>query len=101
MNNNAIAIITARGGSKRIPMKNIREFFGKPMLSYAINACKDSDIFSEIMVSTDNEKITEIAGQYGASVPFMRSQKTSDDLATTYDVLEEVITNYKKNNQEF
>ena len=97
----AIAIITARGGSKRIPKKNIKEFFGKPMLSYAINACKDSGIFSEIMVSTDSEEIAEVAKNNGAHVPFMRSPKTSDDFATTYDVLEEVIINYKKMEQEF
>jgi N-acylneuraminate cytidylyltransferase len=90
-----IAIIAARGGSKRIPKKNIKDFFGKPMLSYAINACKDAGIFSEIMVSTDSDEIAEIAKNYGAKVPFMRSQKTSDDFASTYDVLEEVITNYK------
>ncbi|WP_461247265.1 pseudaminic acid cytidylyltransferase [Treponema sp. R6D11] len=98
---NIIAIITARGGSKRIPKKNIKEFFGKPMLSYAINACKDSGIFSEIMVSTDSEEIAEIAKNNGANIPFMRSAKTADDFATTFDVLEEVINNYKKEGQEF
>jgi len=98
---NNIAIITARGGSKRIPKKNIKEFFGKPMLSYAINACKDSGIFSEIMVSTDSEEIAEVARNNGANVPFMRSPKTADDFATTFDVLEEVINNYKKESREF
>jgi len=98
---NTIAIITARGGSKRIPMKNIKDFFGKPMLSYAINACKDSGLFSEIMVSTDSDEIAYTAKKNGAHVPFMRSQKTADDFATTFDVLEEVIANYKKNGQEF
>jgi pseudaminic acid cytidylyltransferase len=98
---NIIAIITARGGSKRIPKKNIKEFFGKPMLSYAINACKDSGIFSEIMVSTDSEEIAEVARKNGANIPFMRSPKTADDFATTFDVLEEVINNYKKEKQEF
>ena len=101
INKNIIAIITARGGSKRIPQKNIKIFFGKPIISYAINACKDSGIFSEIMVSTDSEEIVKIAIGYGACVPFMRSGKTSDDLSTTYDVLEEVITDYKKKNIEF
>jgi len=96
-----IAIITARGGSKRIPKKNIKEFFGKPMLSYAINACKDSGIFSEIMVSTDSDEIAEVAKNSGAHIPFMRSSKTADDFATTFDVLEEVINNYKKEGQEF
>jgi N-acylneuraminate cytidylyltransferase len=100
-NKKIIAIITARGGSKRIPKKNIKEFFGKPMLSYAINACKDSGVFSEIMVSTDSDEIAETARNNGAQVPFMRSQKTADDFATTYDVIEEVVANYKNNGHEF
>lgn len=91
-----IAIITARGGSKRIPKKNIKEFFGKPMLAYAIEAAKNSNIFDEIMVSTDSEEIAELAKKFGASVPFMRSDRTSNDFATTYDVLEEVVNEYKK-----
>lgn len=91
-----IAIITARGGSKRIPKKNIKDFYGKPMLAYAIEAAKKSGIFDEIMVSTDSTEIANVAKQCGASVPFMRSAKTSDDYATTYDVLEEVIARYKE-----
>jgi len=101
MKNNIIAIITARGGSKRIPKKNIKDFFGSPMLSYAINACKNANIFSEIMVSTDCAQIAQVAKDNGANVPFMRSSKTSDDFASTYDVLEEVITNYEKKGQSF
>jgi len=101
MKNNIIAIITARGGSKRIPKKNIKSFFGSPMLSYAISACKEAGIFTEIMVSTDCEEITQIALQYGANVPFMRSSKTSDDFASTYDVLEEVIANYASGGKTF
>lgn len=96
-----IAIITARGGSKRIPKKNIKEFMGKPMIAYAIQAAKDAKIFDEIMVSTDDDEIAEIAKKYGASVPFMRSSKTADDFATTYDVLEEVITEYQKRDKIF
>jgi N-acylneuraminate cytidylyltransferase len=96
-----IAIITARGGSKRIPQKNIKEFMGKPMLAYAIEAAQQAEIFDEIMVSTDDEGIANVAKKYGASVPFMRSQKTSDDFATTYDVIEEVVNEYKKKNQTF
>jgi N-acylneuraminate cytidylyltransferase len=96
-----LAIITARGGSKRIPKKNIKDFFGKPMLNYAISACKDAGIFSEIMVSTDSDEIAEVAVNNGVRVPFMRSPKTADDFATTYDVLEEVIANYKKEGREF
>ena len=98
---NIIAIIPARGSSKRIPQKNIKDFLGKPMLSYAIKACKYAELFSEIMVSTDSNEIAEVALNYGAQVPFMRSQKTADDFATTFDVLEEVIFNYKKKKWEF
>lgn len=96
-----IAIITARGGSKRIPRKNIKEFMGKPMLSYAIEVALKSDIFSEVMVSTDDEEIATIAKQYGAKVPFMRSERTSNDFATTKDVLEEVVKEYKKRGEVF
>jgi len=96
-----IAIITARGGSKRIPKKNIKEFMGKPMLAYAIQAAKDSGIFDEIMVSTDSTEIANVAQKYGASVPFLRSEKTSSDFATTADVLNEVVEEYKKRGKEF
>jgi N-acylneuraminate cytidylyltransferase len=96
-----IAIITARGGSKRIPRKNIRDFMGKPMLSYAIKAAKESAIFDEIMVSTDDFEIAEIARKFGATVPFMRSEKNSDDFSTTYDVLEEVLWEYKSRGSVF
>lgn len=91
-----IAIITARGGSKRIPRKNIKEFMGKPMLVYAIEAAKASNLFDTVMVSTDDIDIAETAKKYGAEVPFMRSARTSDDYASTYDVLEEVIAEYRK-----
>lgn len=96
-----IAIITARGGSKRIPKKNIKEFMGKPMIAYAIEAALNSEVFDEIMVSTDCSEIAEISKKYGASVPFLRSEKTSGDFATTYDVLEEVMFEYNKSNKEF
>lgn len=96
-----IAIITARGGSKRIPKKNIKEFMGKPMIAYAIEACLESEIFDEVMVSTDCIEIAEISKKYGANVPFLRSEKTSSDFATTFDALEEVILEYKKLGQEF
>ena len=99
--NNIIAIITARGGSKRIPGKNIKDFMGKPMLSYAIEACIEANLFTEIMVSTDSEDIANIALRSGAHVPFMRSQKTADDFASTYDVVEEVMVNYKNRGREF
>ena len=97
----AIAIITARGGSKRIPKKNIKEFCGKPILSYSIEAAIGSDLFDEVMVSTDSEEIAEIALKYGAKVPFMRSAENSNDYAITIDVLKEVLECYKKKGQEF
>lgn len=96
-----IAIITARGGSKRIPKKNIKDFMGKPMLAYAIEAAKVSGIFDEVMVSTDSEEIAGVAKKYGAAVPFMRSERTSSDTAITYDVLEEVLSEYKKIGKNF
>ena len=86
-----IAIITARGGSKRIPRKNIKDFLGKPILAYSIEAAIKCGMFDEVMVSTDDEEIAEIARKYGAKVPFFRSEKTSNDFATTNDVLLEVI----------
>ena len=101
MSEKAIAIITARGGSKRIPKKNIKEFCGKPIIAYSIRAALDSEIFDEVMVSTDSEEIAEIARAYGAKVPFMRSAKTSDDFATTADVLMEVLERYQEMGRTF
>lgn len=91
----AIAIITARGGSKRIPRKNIKDFLGKPIIAYSIEAALQSGVFDEVMVSTDDEEIAEIARKYGAKVPFLRSEATSNDFATTLDVLREVFDKYK------
>lgn len=96
-----VAIITARGGSKRIPRKNILDFCGKPIIAYSIEAAINSGCFAEVMVSTDDEEIAEIARRYGANVPFMRSEKTSNDYATTVDVLTEVLEEYQKRGQEF
>lgn len=93
---NCIAIITARGGSKRIPAKNIRLFLGKPIIHYSIEAALQSGLFKEVMVSTDSEEIAAIAKQAGAVVPFLRSVENSNDFATTADVLKEVITAYEK-----
>lgn len=101
MKEKAIAIITARGGSKRIPKKNIREFCGKPIIAYSIEAALKSNLFDEVMVSTDSEEIAEVARRYGAKVPFMRSEKTSSDYATTTDVLWEVIDEYEKLGRKF
>ncbi len=96
-----IAIITARGGSKRIPHKNIRDFCGKPILFYSIEAALKSHCFTTVMVSTDDEIIADLAKKAGAAVPFLRSDKTSGDFATTAEVIEEVLTEYKKQGEEF
>ena len=96
-----VAIITARGGSKRIPRKNIKEFCGKPILAYSIEAALESKLFDEVMVSTEDVEIAEIAKKYGASVPFMRSEKTANDYATTEDVLLEVLNEYDKLGKQF
>ncbi len=90
----SIAIIPARGGSKRIPKKNIKDFCGKPIIAYSIEAALTSNVFQEVMVSTDSEEIASIAKEYGARVPFMRSESASDDHATTADVIEEVLHTY-------
>lgn len=89
-----IAIITARGGSKRIPRKNIKEFAGKPILLYSIEAALKSKIFDEVMVSTDDEEIAMHAINAGASIPFYRSEANSNDYATTSDVILEVLKEY-------
>jgi len=100
-NMNAIAIITARGGSKRIPAKNKKEFLGKPIVCYSIEAALASGLFEEVMVSTDDEEIAQIARQAGANVPFMRSAATANDFATTDDVLMEVLDEYEKRGRIF
>jgi UDP-4-amino-4,6-dideoxy-N-acetyl-beta-L-altrosamine transaminase/pseudaminic acid cytidylyltransferase len=91
-----LALIPARGGSKRIPHKNIKNFLSRPIISYSIKAAIDSNLFDEVMVSTDDKEIAEIAQKYGAKVPFLRSIKNSSDHATTADVIEEVLTEYLK-----
>lgn len=96
-----LAIIPARGGSKRIPRKNVKPFLGKPMLAYSIEAALATGLFDEVMVSTDDEEIAEVARQYAAKVPFMRSAETANDFATTADVLNEVLRNYKEKGIEF
>ena len=96
-----LCIIPARAGSKRIPRKNIKLFLGNPIISYSIKAALASKLFDEVMVSTDDDQIANIAKKYGASVPFLRSKKNSDDYATTFDVIEEVLTKYKKVGKNF
>ena len=96
-----IAIIPARGGSTRVPRKNIRMFCGKPVIEYSIEAALKSGIFDEVMVSTDDETIAEIARNAGAKVPFMRSAQNSDSFATTRAVLLEVLEEYEKRGKTF
>lgn len=96
-----LAIITARGGSKRIPRKNVKSFCGKPIMAYSIEAAVNSGVFDTVMVSTDDEEIAEIARKYGAEVPFFRSEATSGDFATTTDVLMEVLNEYDKRGKHF
>ena len=101
MDNRCIAIITARGGSKRIPRKNIKNFLGVPIIKYSIDAALQAGCFDEVMVSTDDMEIAEIAMSYGAKVPFFRSETTSNDYATTADVIKEVIDEYIKRGYSF
>ena len=96
-----LCIIPARGGSKRIPKKNIKSFLGKPIIAYSIEAAIQSKLYTEIMVSTDCQETAEIALEYGAKVPFLRSKENSNDFATTYDVIKEVIDEYKKDGVNF
>lgn len=86
-----LCIIPARGGSKRIPRKNIKEFHGKPMIAYSIEAAKDSGCFDRVIVSTDDTEIADVAKQWGAEAPFIRPDNISDDFATTMDVIQHAI----------
>ncbi len=90
-----LAIIPARGGSKRIPGKNIKFFFGKPVIAYSIEQALKSGLFQQVMVSTEDMEIAKVAKKFGAEVPFLRSEKNSDDQATTLDVIKEVLDSYK------
>ena len=101
MGTKCVAVITARGGSKRIPRKNIKEFCEKPIIAYSIEAAKESGVFDAVMISTDDEVIAEIGKKYGGEVPFYRSEKTSNDFATTTDVLMEVLDEYDKRGEHF
>lgn len=96
-----VAIIPARGGSKRIPRKNIRDFWGKPIIAYVIETAIQSALFDEVMVSTEDEEISQIAIHYGAKVPFMRSATNANDHAGTTDVLLEVLATYESEGQIF
>lgn len=96
-----LCIIPARGGSKRIPRKNIKPFMDKPIMAYSIEAALESGIFDEVMVSTDDEEFAEVATKYGANVPFLRSEATANDYAGTVDVLLEVVSMYRERGLEF
>jgi len=96
-----ICIIPARGGSKRIPRKNIKDFLGKPIIAYSIEMALETELFEEVMVSTDDSEIAEIAESYGAKIPFLRSNETSNDYATTASVIREVVKMYKNIGREF
>jgi len=96
-----LAIIPARGGSKRIPKKNIKLFLGKPIIAYSIEKAIESNLFDDIIVSTDDIEIAKIAKDYGAKVPFFRSDINSSDFATTFDVIEEVINEQHIRNQDY
>lgn len=89
-----IAIITARSGSKGIKDKNIKELNGIPLMAHTINAAMASNMFEEVMVSTDSEVYAEIAIKYGANVPFLRSKETSSDTAGSWEVVKEVLSSY-------
>ncbi len=96
-----VAIITARGGSKRIPRKNIKDFLGKPIIAYSIETALNSGLFDYVMVSTDDDEIADLSKKYGAQVPFIRSKQTSDDFAGTADVVLEVLHDLRKIGKEF
>lgn len=95
-----VAIIPARAGSKRIKNKNIKDFCGKPIISYAIDCAIDSDIFDRVIVSTDTKEIMDVALHYGAEVPSLRSEHLSDDFATTLDVMSYEVEKLRLNNDD-
>ena len=96
-----LAIIPARSGSKGLKNKNIKLLNGKPLLAYTIEAAKESGVFDEITVSTDSREYADIAKRWGANVPFLRSDELSNDTASSWDVVKEVIEEYKNLGTEF
>jgi len=97
----SIAIIPARGGSKRIPKKNIKDFFGKPLIAYSIQVALESKLFDKIVVTTDDEEIATIAKKYGAEVPFLRPKELSDDFTGTNDVTKHALEWLKSKGEVF
>lgn len=96
-----IAIIPARSGSKGVKDKNIKDLCGKPLMAYTIEAAINSGCFDEVMVSTDSDYYAEIAKEYGASVPFLRSERTASDTASSWDMVEEVLSKYENRGDQF
>jgi pseudaminic acid cytidylyltransferase len=96
-----LAIIPARGGSKRIPRKNVRDFNGQPIMKYSIDVARQSGLFAEVMVSTDDAEIAALGRSFGATVPFLRSPESSSDTATTAMVLLEVLERYREMGRAF
>ncbi|RXK13617.1 pseudaminic acid cytidylyltransferase [Halarcobacter mediterraneus] len=99
--NKAIAIIPARGGSKRIPRKNIKPFYGKPLIAYSIEVALKSKLFDKVIISTDDEEIANIAKEYGAEVPFIRPKELSDDFTGTGAVVSHALDFLKSQNEEY
>ena len=96
-----LALIPARGGSKRIPAKNIKSFYNKPLIAYSIETAIKSGLFDRIVVSTDDNEIAEIAIKYGAEVPFIRPKNLSDDFATTQDVIDHALDFFSKKSEKY
>lgn len=96
-----IAVIPARGGSRRIPGKNIKPFHGRPVICYAILAAQESSLFDSIVVSTDCENIADVARQYGAEVPFLRSEETANDSASMAQAIIETLTGLASENRHY
>jgi len=94
-----LCVIPARGGSKRIPRKNIKLFHGKPIISYSIEAALKSNCFDKVIVSTDDNEIAEIAQQYGAEIPFIRPKELADDYAGTIPVINHAINWFIEQNE--
>ena len=101
MKTNAVCIIPARGGSKRIPKKNIKNFLGKPLISYSIKKAIESGLFAKVVVSTDDLNIAKIAKEYGAEVPFIRPDNLSDDFIGTGAVVEHALKILQDNGEEY
>jgi len=101
MKEKCIAIIPARGGSKRIPRKNIKLFHGKPLIAYSIEAALKSELFDKVIVTTDDEEIASIAKKYGAEVPFIRPKELSDDFTNTKDVIDHALKYFEERGEKY